>query len=148
MVFLVKSVYFFGKSFLFILYFTTGTKINNRVLALPEDSEDENLSDDDEYHLPKLTIPETDSESDSEAMESEVIYLEETEPTEENTEEIYDNKEMFEDGIGHWPSWANDRQRCKNCGQKSHVYCSKCRCYFCFNKDRNCFKNFHVLTNE
>lgn len=58
-------------------------------MALPEDSDDENLSDDDEYQLPKLTIPETDSESDSEVMESEVIFLQETEP--ENTEELYEN---------------------------------------------------------
>ncbi|KAJ8713176.1 hypothetical protein PYW08_008480 [Mythimna loreyi] len=36
------------------LYGITRTKINNHVMALPEDSDDENLSDDDEYQLPKL----------------------------------------------------------------------------------------------
>lgn len=55
-------------------------------------------------------------------------------------------REVVEDGLGHWPNWAKDRQRCKNCSQKSYVYCSKCACYFCFNKDRNCFKEFHMVT--
>lgn len=57
------------------------------------------------------------------------------------------SQEVAEDGIGHWPSWTNNRQRCKNCGLKSHVHCTKCACYFCLNKDRNCFKDFHAVLN-
>lgn len=55
-------------------------------------------------------------------------------------------REVAEDGIGHWPTWAKDRQRCKVCNLKSSIYCSKCSCYLCLNKDRNCFKSFHMLT--
>lgn len=54
--------------------------------------------------------------------------------------------EVAGDGFNHWPEWKTDRQRCKmeGCKQKSQVMCKKCRCYLCFNKDRNCFINFHI----
>ncbi|CAK1587973.1 unnamed protein product [Parnassius mnemosyne] len=54
--------------------------------------------------------------------------------------------EVAEDGFNHWPEWNTDRQRCKmvGCGQKTQVMCTKCKCYLCLNKDRNCFKKFHM----
>lgn len=54
--------------------------------------------------------------------------------------------EVAEDGFNHWPQWKKDRQRCKfeGCIQKSQVMCSKCKCYLCLNKDRNCYTSFHT----
>lgn len=56
--------------------------------------------------------------------------------------------EVSGDRFNHWPDWRSDRQRCKmeGCKLKSQVMCEKCGCYLCFNKDRNCFKMFHIFT--
>lgn len=50
------------------------------------------------------------------------------------------------DGIEHFPIWGKKRQRCKNpgCKGKSFVVCEKCRVELCLNKDKNCFRLFHL----
>ncbi|XP_028394533.1 piggyBac transposable element-derived protein 3-like [Dendronephthya gigantea] len=50
------------------------------------------------------------------------------------------------DGVDHLPDWDNDnRQRCKLCkDSRSHAMCRKCNVYLCFNKDRNCYKEYHT----
>lgn len=54
-------------------------------------------------------------------------------------------KETRLDGLNHWPKWALQRQRCKNpqCKYMTFCECEKCQLAFCFNKDRNCFRQFH-----
>ena len=47
------------------------------------------------------------------------------------------------DGCGHLPEWTSDCQRCKNCQSLGQVRCSKCDVYLCFNKNRNCYTQFH-----
>ncbi|XP_064614532.1 piggyBac transposable element-derived protein 2-like [Liolophura sinensis] len=48
------------------------------------------------------------------------------------------------DSVGHLPEWTT-RGRCKapSCQKLSFVVCTKCKTHLCFNKDRNCFKDFH-----
>ena len=51
------------------------------------------------------------------------------------------------DGIGHFPVWKEERQRCKNPGCANYfssVFCSKCEVSLCFQKQRNCFTMYHT----
>lgn len=47
------------------------------------------------------------------------------------------------DGLNHWPTFAEKRNRCRLCSILSFVYCSKCNMHLCLQKDRNCFHDFH-----
>ncbi|XP_046684702.1 piggyBac transposable element-derived protein 4-like [Homalodisca vitripennis] len=49
--------------------------------------------------------------------------------------------DVRKDGVGHWPSVVEDRQRCK---QKSSIMCEKCKVHLCLNKGKNCFVDFHL----
>lgn len=55
-------------------------------------------------------------------------------------------KEVRQDKVAHWPTWLEKRQRCKFPGCKGYTFvmCEKCSAALCFNKDKNCFKQFHV----
>ena len=49
------------------------------------------------------------------------------------------------DKIEHWPVWKDTWRRCKICIKKnSFALCEKCEVFLCLNKDRNCFRRFHV----
>ena len=49
------------------------------------------------------------------------------------------------DGVGHFPSFGEKRQRCRNCPDGfSFVNCQKCKIHLCLNKSRNCFVSYHV----
>jgi hypothetical protein len=54
--------------------------------------------------------------------------------------------EVWQDGFCHYPIWRDTRGRCKlpDCKEKSFVACEKCEVTLCLNKDRNCFKAFHI----
>jgi hypothetical protein len=55
----------------------------------------------------------------------------------------------------HFPNYNSDRKTCVWCSFQSNgndweafktqVSCELCDVYLCFNKTRNCFKNFHTL---
>ena len=48
------------------------------------------------------------------------------------------------DGIRHWPSHTERKQRCKYCPNGySRIFCSKCKVSLCLNKNNNCFIRFH-----
>lgn len=55
-------------------------------------------------------------------------------------------RDVRRDGCEHFPMWGQKRQRCKypGCKGKSFVVCEKCRVELCFNKDKNCFRLFHL----
>jgi hypothetical protein len=49
------------------------------------------------------------------------------------------------DGVGHWPEHLADKSRCKLCIKSySRTKCGKCNVSLCLNKEKNCFKHFHV----
>lgn len=54
--------------------------------------------------------------------------------------------EVRADQIGHWPVIQEAKMRCKypKCKGFTHTKCEKCGVDLCFNKNNNCFKNFHV----
>jgi hypothetical protein len=54
--------------------------------------------------------------------------------------------EVRQVGFCHYPIWRDTRGRCKlrDCKEKSFVACEKCEVTLCLNKDRNCFKAFHI----
>ena len=54
-------------------------------------------------------------------------------------------KDIRTDGIGHWPQYTSERMRCKkpNCKHLTYVKCSKCGLHLCFNKNSNCYYEFH-----
>lgn len=54
-------------------------------------------------------------------------------------------KDVRTDAVGHWPSYTTERTRCKkpNCKKLTYVKCDKCGLHLCFNKDNNCFREFH-----
>lgn len=58
---------------------------------------------------------------------------------------IAPTKDVRQDSIDHWPQWNSSRNRCKlpKCTGKTFVSCAKCNTFLCFNKDKNCFKNYH-----
>lgn len=47
----------------------------------------------------------------------------------------------------HWPEWKQKRTTCKfpGCRGYTFVACEKCKVNLCCNKDKNCFKQFHIL---
>ena len=48
------------------------------------------------------------------------------------------------DDIGHLPSFADDRQRCKVCSKGiTQMTCVKCSVHLCLQKERNCFIAYH-----
>lgn len=49
------------------------------------------------------------------------------------------------DELDHWPLWDVKRNICKliGCTGYSYAKCKKCNLNFCFNKDKNCFYNYH-----
>lgn len=55
------------------------------------------------------------------------------------------SKNIQMDGVGHWPVWTKERERCKlqGCKGKSRVKCSKCKVHLCCNSNKNCFLNYH-----
>lgn len=55
-------------------------------------------------------------------------------------------KDLRQDSLDHWPSWNSKRNRCKfpGCNGFTFVSCSKCSVFLCFNKDKNCYSNFHM----
>lgn len=54
--------------------------------------------------------------------------------------------EIANDGLDHLPAYTHERQLCKmyGCSGKSYIKCEKCNIHLCLNKDRNCFKSFHL----
>ncbi|XP_037048670.1 piggyBac transposable element-derived protein 2-like, partial [Bradysia coprophila] len=50
------------------------------------------------------------------------------------------------DEHNHYPVCSDDRLRCKleTCNLKSSVLCEKCKVHLCFNKNKNCFRAFHI----
>nr|CAH7726573.1 unnamed protein product [Callosobruchus chinensis] len=54
-------------------------------------------------------------------------------------------REVRVDQSSHWPEWMENRLRCKypKCGGFTYVMCDKCQTALCFNKNKNCFRNFH-----
>lgn len=52
------------------------------------------------------------------------------------------------DKYDHWPKKDNKKSqsRCKmeNCGEKTHIYCSKCQLHLCITSSRNCFVDYHI----
>jgi hypothetical protein len=49
------------------------------------------------------------------------------------------------DAVSHWPEYNPDKARCKLCiTSYSRMKCGKCNVALCLNKDKNCFKEFHV----
>ena len=50
------------------------------------------------------------------------------------------------DSIGHWPVIRNTRSRCQrnNCSELTYFKCHKCRVALCLNRQRNCFKDYHM----
>lgn len=55
-------------------------------------------------------------------------------------------KDVRLDCMSHFPEHTDTRQRCKlpGCGQLTFIKCEKCGVYLCFNKNKNCFRGFHV----
>lgn len=54
--------------------------------------------------------------------------------------------EVRSDAVGHWPVVVTERQRCKvaKCKGQSVYRCSKCGVHLCLNKNKNCFREFHM----
>lgn len=54
-------------------------------------------------------------------------------------------KDVRKDQTAHWPSYDEQRQRCKYPGCKgfSYIKCTKCKTHLCLNKNNNCFLKFH-----
>ena len=52
------------------------------------------------------------------------------------------------DGLDHFPISEEVRQRCRQCplgsNRWSFVRCKKCNVWLCFNKQRNCFLDYHA----
>lgn len=50
------------------------------------------------------------------------------------------------DNTGHWLEFDNKdfRSRCKQCGMLTHAFCKKCIIHLCFNRNRNCFRSYHL----
>ncbi|GBO18512.1 PiggyBac transposable element-derived protein 2 [Araneus ventricosus] len=55
-------------------------------------------------------------------------------------------KDLRQDAVDHWPNWNGKRNRCKmpGCNGFTYVSCTKCLVFLCFNKDKNCYQNFHI----
>ena len=52
--------------------------------------------------------------------------------------------DVRKDGFDHFPKWSEKRVRCKFCTPGfTYVVCMKCEVALGFNKDRNCFLQFH-----
>lgn len=58
----------------------------------------------------------------------------------------YPTADVRLDNFAHWPIWTQERQRCKNakCNFLSSVVCEKCKLNLCLQKNRNCFRDFHL----
>lgn len=55
------------------------------------------------------------------------------------------------DGNQHWPEHMKDKGRCKlqGCKGQTRYKCSKCDVFLCIpNGSRDCFKDFHYLSNS
>ena len=54
-------------------------------------------------------------------------------------------EDIRKDGIGHLPTYHENRGTCKNpdCKGKIHMFCMKCKVHLCCEKNRNCFVAFH-----
>lgn len=56
------------------------------------------------------------------------------------------------DNCSHWLMYdrRNSRSLCKmpKCGMLTHAFCSKCNKHLCFNRDRNCFRQYHVPIDQ
>uniref|UniRef100_A0A8C6T630 PiggyBac transposable element-derived protein domain-containing protein n=1 Tax=Neogobius melanostomus TaxID=47308 RepID=A0A8C6T630_9GOBI len=54
-------------------------------------------------------------------------------------------QEVRSDSVGHWPEMESVRQRCKHptCKGLTPNKCTKCNVHLCFNKRKNCFRDFH-----
>lgn len=65
------------------------------------------------------------------------------------TSRRYDTRPVADvryDAVGHWPEYSQNRKRCKECIKYySRMRCSKCNVALCLNRDRNCYKVFHVI---
>ncbi|CAH2091810.1 unnamed protein product [Euphydryas editha] len=49
---------------------------------------------------------------------------------------------LRQDQVGHWPQWSDKKIRCKF--PKCIGLCEKCGFALCYNKTKNCFRNFHL----
>lgn len=58
-------------------------------------------------------------------------------------------KSVRTDKTDHWPTFTEKRERCKmpQCKGFTFVKCTKCSIHLCFNKNHNCFMNYHVQLN-
>nr|XP_047141031.1 piggyBac transposable element-derived protein 3-like [Hydra vulgaris] len=54
-------------------------------------------------------------------------------------------QDVRQDGVNHLPAYTKKRQRCKKCPAGfSYIQCQKCNVWLCMQRERNCFKDFHV----
>lgn len=54
-------------------------------------------------------------------------------------------QDMRLDRTAHWPVHSDTKQRCKLCViSYSRIRCKKCGTHLCLNKEKNCFKEFHL----
>ena len=56
------------------------------------------------------------------------------------------DEEIRLDGVNHIPRYQKGTcvRRCRvQCGSRTSFYCSKCRVYLCFKRDKNCFDAWH-----
>jgi len=51
------------------------------------------------------------------------------------------------DDIGHWPEMTSRRLHCRviTCKGQSRVKCSKCQVHLCFDKSKNCIRDYHTV---
>lgn len=56
------------------------------------------------------------------------------------------------DKYDHWieNDAKKSRSRCTmvGCQYLTHAFCSKCRIYLCFTRERNCFRDFHSVVSQ
>lgn len=96
-------------------------------------------------HADKEDIPEFERRS----------MCEEKDKSEKSRNAVHSKKEnkpknsIRYDGKAHLPGFDTNTYatRCKNenCHFKTNVICSKCGIHLCFTRNRNCFKDFHIL---
>lgn len=95
----------------------------------------------------KLTIDPSTSQSSDEKKNNDTKKL--NTANEKRSREIRPPHELRYDQRSHFPKFDSKENptRCKkeNCGLRTHMYCVKCNVHLCISRDRDCFKDFHVL---
>lgn len=56
------------------------------------------------------------------------------------------SRDTRKDGVDPMAKWNEKRQKCFHCKTGfSYISCKKCNIWLCLNKDRNCFKKYHII---